>query len=177
MPHKPVDDLDLVSLVAELNNMAHTATKIKSESLTPFVLVSSGNRRTIECFGQTAWDSETSTWDVDSGKSLREYILGHITGKVHSFLTLVTKLCDEAINGPRRRIVAELVIGQRFHLNHDNGRNVWKIETLTDEVVLLYRDGFPHRFVDRAEFTRSAFEATIINGQSVRLDELGDKGV
>ena len=62
----------------------------------------------------------------------------------------------------------KLAIGQWFRLSHDDGRNAWEITTLTDDVVVLHRDGIRLN-VDRVEFTRSDFKATVANGSSVLM--------
>jgi len=62
----------------------------------------------------------------------------------------------------------KLAIGQWFRLSYDDGRSAWEITTLTDDVVVLHRDGIRLN-VDRVEFTRSDFKATVANGSSVRL--------
>ena len=59
----------------------------------------------------------------------------------------------------------ELAIGQRFRLWHDDGRSIWEITSLNDDVVYLHRNGGRCR-VDCVEFTRSNFEATIANGST-----------
>jgi hypothetical protein len=167
MLHKPMDDLDFISLVAELNDMAYEATNSESVSFMPFRFINSGNSQVIEFFGQVVWDSENNEWGEDDKETMRE----HIVENVYSVLISLVKLGDmrkslEALRRPLNHAGVELTIGQRFR---DPSASVWEITAIVGDTVFLCDVCSPGS--DHIEFVRSEFEKMIVNGQSVRVDD------